>query len=108
MKKAPTILEAPDIVAFILCTSGKQPQPFLRQSDRKVCFRFDEDISHEIEIFYRNVPIPIADFCKNLKLIRSMIFTLKAGNAKWEAIFSISKNANVAMETPINLKDLKF
>lgn len=82
MEKEPIILEAPDIVAFILCTSGKQPKPFLRQSDRKVCFRFNEDISSDIENFYSNIPIPIADFCKNLKLIRSMIFTLKAGRQR--------------------------
>lgn len=82
MEKEPTILEAPDIVAFILSTSEKQPQPFLRQSDRKVCFRFDDDISHEIENFYRNISIPIADYCKNLKFVRSMIFTIKAGGRR--------------------------
>ena len=79
MKKEPTVLETPDIVAFILCTKGMQPRPFLRQSDNKVCFEFAEDISNCIEDFYRNVSVPISDYCKNLRLIRSMIFTLKAG-----------------------------
>ena len=81
MKKGqePTILESPDIVAFILCTKGIQPRPFLRKSDRKVCFEFAEDISGCIDDFYKNVPVPISDYCKNLKLVRSMIFTLKAG-----------------------------
>ena len=79
MGKDPTVLEAPDLVAFILCTKGIQPRPFVRPSDRKVCFEFNEDISGCIEDFYRNVKVPISDFCKNLKLIRSMIFNLKAG-----------------------------
>ena len=78
-KYQPTILESPDIVAFILCTKGIQPRPFLREEDKKVCFEFTDDISNCIEDFYRNVPVPIADYCKNLKLVRSMIFTLKAG-----------------------------
>ncbi|NCO67004.1 MAG: hypothetical protein COY75_03905 [Nitrospirae bacterium CG_4_10_14_0_8_um_filter_41_23] len=78
MKKESVVLEAPEIVAFILCTTGKQSRPFVRQSDRKVCFRFDMDISQEIEDFYSNVSVPIADYCKNLKLIRSMIFTLES------------------------------
>jgi hypothetical protein len=78
-KVNPTILESPDIVAFILCTKGAQPRPFLRESDQKVCFEFREDISDCIEEFYKNISVPIADYCKNLKLVRSMIFTLKAG-----------------------------
>jgi hypothetical protein len=82
MKKEPTVLEAPDLVAFILCSKGIQPRPFLRQSDHKVVFEFTEDISKCIDEFYRNVPVPIADYCKNLKLVRSMIFTLKAGGGR--------------------------
>lgn len=82
MKKEPTVLEAPDIVAFILCTKGIQPRPFLRQSDRKVCFAFDGDISAIIDEFYRNVSVPITDYCKNLKLVRSMIFSLKSGGQR--------------------------
>lgn len=73
-----TVLEAPDIVAFIL-TKGIQPKPFLRESDRKVCFAFFEDVSGQIDEFYSNVPVLIADYTKNLKLVRSMIFSLKAG-----------------------------
>lgn len=82
MEKDPTVLEAPDLVAFILQTKEIQPRPFLRESDRKVCFEFTEDISSAIEEFYRNVSVPIADYCKNLKHVRSMIFTLKAGGGK--------------------------
>lgn len=78
MEKVPTVLEAPDIVAFILQTKKIQPRPFLRQSDKKVCFEFLEDISDCIAAFYSNIPVPISDYCKNLKLVRSMIFTLKA------------------------------
>ena len=81
MKNKP-VLEAPDLVAFILCSKGIQPHPFLRESDNKVCFEFAEDISDCIEDFYKNVPVLIADYCKNLKLVRSMIFTLKAGSRR--------------------------
>ena len=77
MTNEPTILESSDIVAFILCTTGIQPKPLFRESDRKVVFLFDEDVSKSIEDFYKNIPVPIADFCKNLRLVRSMIFTLK-------------------------------
>jgi hypothetical protein len=79
MKHQLSVLESPDIVAFILCRNGIQPKPFLRESDHKVCFEFSEDISGCIEDFYKNVPVPIADYCKNLKFVRSMIFILKAG-----------------------------
>lgn len=78
MGKVPTILEAPDIVAFILLTKKIHPRPFFRQSDKKVCFEFLEDVSDCITDFYSNIPVPISDYCKNLKLVRSMIFTLKA------------------------------
>jgi hypothetical protein len=82
MDKEPPVLEAPDLVAFILQTTGIQPRPFQRKSDGKVCFEFTEDISSAIEQFYRNVSVPIADYCKNLKLVRSMIFNLKAGGGR--------------------------
>jgi hypothetical protein len=72
-----SVLEAPDIVTFILCKEIL-PHPFRRPSDNKVCFGYTEDISGYIDEFYRNIEIPILTFCKNLKLIRSMIFTLKS------------------------------
>jgi hypothetical protein len=72
-----TVLESPDIVAFLSLTRNIQPKPFIRQSDRRVCFEFTEDVSDSIGDFYSNVPVPIADFCKNLKNIRSMIFNMK-------------------------------
>ncbi len=76
-EKQPTVLESPDIVSFISLIKNIQPRPFLRESDRRVCFAFDEDVNDAIEAFYRNVPVPIADFCKNLRNVRSMIFNLK-------------------------------
>ena len=79
MKKTPTILESPDLVAFIWLHQNTPPRPFLRQADRRVCFEFTEDVNSSMDAFYQNVYVPIADFCKNLKLVRSMIFNLKAG-----------------------------
>lgn len=78
-KEKPTILESADLVAFIISVSKKHPKAFLRELDHKVVFSFDEDVSPEIEAFYGNEMIAITDYCKNLKLIRSMIFTMKAG-----------------------------
>ena len=76
-KVNPTTLESPDIVAFISLTRNVNPRPFIRESDRRVCFVFDEDVQSTISAFYSNVSVPIADYCKNLKNIRSMIFNLK-------------------------------
>jgi len=82
-KKEPTVLESPDVVAYIISATKKKVRPFLRKSDHKVCFAFDEDVTNEIEQFYNdNTLIPVSDYCKNLKLIRSMIFTLKAGEQR--------------------------
>ena len=78
MGEEPTVLEAPDLVAFAL-TIGIIFTPFLRSVDRKVCFKTNEDISECIQKFYSNVPVPIADYCKNLKMVRSMIFNMKGG-----------------------------
>jgi hypothetical protein len=76
----PIVLESPDLVAFITFHQRINPRPFKRESDKKVCFEFSEDVSDSIAAFYRNIPIPISDFCKNLKQVRSMIFNLKAGS----------------------------
>ena len=76
------VLESSDIVAFIMCVSDIYPQPFLRAPDQKVCFRFNEDIAEFIELFYKNIPVPISDYCKNLRLVRSMIFNFKAGQRR--------------------------
>ena len=47
MKKTPTILESPDLVAFIWLHQNTPPRPFLRQADRRVCFEFTEDVIHQ-------------------------------------------------------------
>ena len=76
-RNEPTILESPDLVAFIALTRNINPKPFVRESDRRVCFVFAEDVQSAISEFYSNVPVPISDYCKNLKNVRSMIFNLK-------------------------------
>jgi hypothetical protein len=80
-KDPTTVLESADLTAFAL-TRGIQPRPVLRESDNKVVFAFDKDISSCIAEFYSNPPVLVADFCKNLKLVRSMIFALKAGGIR--------------------------
>lgn len=80
-KKAPTILESPDLVAFISLFKKTNPRPYKRNADSRIVFEFSEDVSEAVDAFYRNVPVNIADYCKTLKMIRSMIFNVKAGNA---------------------------
>jgi len=75
----PTILESPDLVSFISLRTGIQPKPFIRNSDGRVCFRFDEDVRDTINAFYGNESVPIADFCQKQKMIRSLIFAWKGG-----------------------------
>ena len=81
-KNDPTILESPDLVAFISLTHSIHPKPFIRESDRRVCFIFNENVQDAITEFYSNVPVPISDYCKNLKNIRSMIFNLKGSGVQ--------------------------
>lgn len=73
----PTILETPNIVAWILTKYGIPPKPFRRPSDGKVVFSYEQDVSACIESFYANSSVGISDFCKNLQLVRSMIFSFK-------------------------------
>jgi len=80
-KKDPTVLESPDLVAFISLFKKTNPRPFKRKSDNRIVFEFAEDVSEAVDAFYRNVPVNIADYCKTLKMIRSMIFNVKAGNS---------------------------
>ena len=78
-KSHPTIFESPDITAFISLYCGINPRPVLGETNHRVSFAFDVDVSDAVTAFYGNVPVPIADFCQKLKLIRSMIFSMKGG-----------------------------
>ena len=74
--KEPTILESPDVVAFISLHQYVNPRPFLKSHGRVVSI-FDADVSGAVQAFYENAPVPITDYCSRLKLIRSMIFSMK-------------------------------
>jgi len=78
IKSHATIFESPDITAFISLHCGVNPRPVLSESNHRVAFAFDVDVSNAVTAFYSNVPVPIADFCAKLKLIRSMIFSMKS------------------------------
>jgi hypothetical protein len=78
-KSHTTTFESPDITAHISLFCGTNPRPVLRDTDHRVVFAFDVDVSDAVNAFYANVPVPIADFCQKLKLIRSMIFSMKGG-----------------------------
>ena len=77
--KHPAVFESPDITAFISLHCGVNPRPVLDATTHRVAFAFDVDVSDAVNAFYSNVPVPVADFCQKLKLIRSMIFSMKGG-----------------------------
>lgn len=64
------------IVAFLAC-QGHQITP-LRNSNGRVVFEVDGDISKDIEAFYANQLVGVADYVRTFKALRSSIFTLKA------------------------------
>lgn len=73
----PAVFESPDIAAFISLYCGTNPKPILQEPNHRVAFKFDIDVGDAVGKFYENVPIPVADFCQKLKLIRSMIFSVR-------------------------------
>lgn len=77
IKEGHSILESADVVAFVSLHQNINPKPLLRKSDNRVVFIFDTDVADALQAFYGNSPVPIADYCSKLKLIRSMIFSLK-------------------------------
>lgn len=77
--KSPVIFESPDITAFISLYCGTNPRPVINETNHRVQFAFDTDVAEAVKAFYANEPTPIADFCQKLKLIRSMIFSMKGG-----------------------------
>jgi hypothetical protein len=78
-KSHPTIFESPDITAFVSLYCGINPRPVLSETNHRVAFAFDTNVTDAVAAFYKNVPVPVADFCGKLKLIRSMIFAMKGG-----------------------------
>lgn len=77
-KSKPAVFESPDITAFVSLYCGVNPHPIVNEKNR-VVFEFDQDTNDAVRAFYANAPTPIADYCSKLKMIRSMIFSLKAG-----------------------------
>ena len=75
----PTVFQSPDIAAFISLKCGVNPRAIIDDRDHRVAFAFDVDVGEAVSSFYANVPVPVADYCAKLKLIRSMIFSMKGG-----------------------------
>lgn len=79
-EKGRITLESPEIVAFISLQTHQTPQPFLRQPDRRVAFVFtdDDETKRALADYYKNPPVPILDYTRHVRQIRSTIFSLKA------------------------------
>ena len=77
--KKPSVFQSADIAAFIALHSGTNPRAVIDNTDHRVAFAFDVDVGEAVSSFYANVPVPVADFCAKLKLLRSMIFSMKGG-----------------------------
>ncbi len=75
----PAIFQSPDITAFISLYYDTNPRPIVQEPNQRIAFAFDIDVGDAVTEFYNNVPVPVADFCAKLKLIRSMIFSMKGG-----------------------------
>lgn len=74
-------LESPDVVAFIQLRTNLTPSPALREQDHHVTFSFPStpETKAALSDFYKNVPVNIVDYTKNLKSVRSTIYNLRAG-----------------------------
>ena len=72
------------IVAF-LALGGHIVTP-IRNPNGRIIFEVEGDIARDVEAFYTNQPVGIADYVRTLKSIKSQIFTLKGmkGNVERE------------------------
>jgi len=77
----PTVLDAADLAAFVSLHLKTQPQPLLREKDHRVVFGFDRDITQALAAFYQNAPVPILEYTRQLKYLRSFIFSMRGGAA---------------------------
>jgi hypothetical protein len=68
-------VQSADMAAVISLKQQKLPTPIL--IDNKIIFTFEEDISGALSSFYKNEPLPIADYIQRLRMCRSMIFNEK-------------------------------
>lgn len=71
-----TTLEDTSLVAY-LALRGHQFKP-IKRTDGRVIFQIDGDVSSDLQEIYANPLVPILDYIKWLKTVRSSIFSLKA------------------------------
>lgn len=73
-----TTLEDTSLVAY-LALKGYQFKP-IRRIDGRIIFQIEGDFTNDLQSLYANPSVPILDYIKWLKTVRSTIFSLKAGS----------------------------
>jgi len=68
-------IEDTSLVAF-LALKGYQFKP-IRRSDGRIIFQIEGDFITELQELYSNPSVPVLDYIKWLKTVRSSIFALK-------------------------------
>jgi hypothetical protein len=70
------------LVAY-LALLGFQVKP--KQNEKLISFEVTGDgLTKAIEgFYYSNPPVPILDFCKSYRAIRSALFNLREGDKRW-------------------------
>lgn len=72
------IVEDVDLAALVLTHQGIPPKPITRD-DRKIVFEFDQDVTPSLTVYWRNEPIPIADYLQALRRVKSILMIAKRG-----------------------------
>jgi hypothetical protein len=70
------IIEDVDIAALVLTHQGIPPKPITRD-DRKIVFEFEEDVMPSLAIYWKNEPVPIADYLQSLRRVKSILASAK-------------------------------
>lgn len=73
-------LEDTSLIAY-LALKGHQFKP-IRRDDGRIIFQVNGDFSSDLQELFTNPCVPILDYIKWLKTVRSSIFSLKSGGAR--------------------------
>jgi len=68
-------LEDTSLVAY-LALKGHQFKP-IRRPDGRIIFQIEGDFTDDLQKLYSNPSVPVLDYIKWLKTVRSSIFSLK-------------------------------
>jgi len=73
-------LEDTSLIAY-LALKGHQFKP-IKRDDGRIIFQIEGDFTEDLQGLYANPSVPILDYIKWLKTVRSSIFSLKCVDAR--------------------------